>query len=225
MPAQPGVEPVAPVARTDEHYRERRAAFEARKARGPIDVLFIGDSITRRWVEAPEIWEQSFGAWRPANFGVGSDTAANLLWRLENGDIDGTRPRVVVLLIGTNDAPTRSGPWIAAAVRACIDVIKRKIPGVRILLLAILPRGPQKPGGATPDSPWLMDVIDAANRELAGLENGDTVRFLDVGASLRGPDGEVDTTLMPDRLHLVASGYLVLANALEAHLGEMMRSP
>jgi hypothetical protein len=104
--------------------------------RGGIDVYFTGDSIIRRWgaTDYPDLlanWQQNFFGWNAANFGWGADQAQNVLWRLENGELDGVNPKIVVVLAGTNNlgatpySPTRwmtsrgaSQPsWMSAAAK------------------------------------------------------------------------------------------------------------
>ncbi|MBN1428197.1 MAG: GDSL family lipase [Anaerolineae bacterium] len=216
------VDASTPAERTDEHFIERHATFLRRIKDGPIGVLFLGDSITRRWVEAPELWEHYFGDYQPANFGVGGDAIQNLLWRILNGEIDGIHPRVIVLLIGTNNVPTHTGAEIAAAVGKVVDTLQEKLPETRILLVAIFPRGPQNRDDANADNPYYMDVVNAANSELVKLDNGDTIRVLDIGSSLIGPDGNIIAELMPDQLHLVEPGYKVWAEAMKGLLQDMM---
>ena len=79
-----------------------------RRSKGGIDVYFEGDSITRRWgaVDYPDLltnWKQNFFGWNAADCGWGADRTQNILWRLENGQLDAVNPKVVVLLAGTNN--------------------------------------------------------------------------------------------------------------------------
>lgn len=211
-----------PTQRTDEHAVERHTTFLKRIQDAPIDLLFLGDSITRRWAEVPQLWERYFGRYCPANFGVGGDAAQNLLWRIQNGELDSIHPRVIVLLIGTNNAPTHSGPEIAAALHKIVAVIQKKLPQTRILLMAILPRGPQSPELAGADQPFYMDIIRAVNGELAKLDNGDTIRFLDIGPAFIGSDGNLISAYLPDGLHLVEPGYIIWGDLMKDLLEKML---
>jgi GDSL-like Lipase/Acylhydrolase family len=98
-----GTGPRVPAARSDEHFTERHQTFLRLVHEQPIDVLFLGDSITRRWTDSPGEWKRWFGSFRAANFGVGADCVENLLWRTQNGELEGISPRVIVVLIGTNN--------------------------------------------------------------------------------------------------------------------------
>src|ERR1051326_1702141 len=97
-----------PVARTDRNSQIAHEQLLAKARHGGIDLYFLGDSITRRWgaTDYPEFlanWKQNFYGWNAANFGWGGDTTQNVLWRLENGELDGVNPKIIVLLIGTNN--------------------------------------------------------------------------------------------------------------------------
>jgi beta-glucosidase len=218
----PRINPSIPAARDDEHFIERHAIILKQINEVTIDLVFLGDSITRRWFDNSEIWNQAFGRWQPANFGVGGDAVQNVLWRIQHGELDGIKPRVLVLLIGTNNAPTNTGSEIAEGVRKVVEIIRAKLPETKILLLAIFPRGPQNPADAHADNPYYMDIIRTANAELARLDDGVHVRFLDFGSRFLTADGHIDTSLMPDQLHIITPGYQIWADAIQPLLEEMM---
>ena len=97
-----------PVFRTDANSLVAHSQLLAKAKQGGIDVYFEGDSITRRWgaIDYPDLlanWKQNFFGWNAADFGWGADRTQNILWRLENGELDGVNPKVVVLLAGTNN--------------------------------------------------------------------------------------------------------------------------
>lgn len=204
-------------------------SFLARGKSGPIGVLFLGDSITEGWTKAPHIWEHHFGPYQPANFGIGGDQTQHVIWRIENGELDGISPKVVVLMIGTNNSGRHTGAQIAAADKRIIELIRAKLPGTKILLHAIFPRGPRKNKegvvtyDAILDAQKRMAAITEANAELARLDDGQMVRFLDVNARFLGNDGTIPSIIMPDQLHPNAAGYQLWAEALQAPLAEMMR--
>ncbi|HEX2861202.1 MAG TPA: GDSL-type esterase/lipase family protein, partial [Lacunisphaera sp.] len=147
---------------------ELHEKFLARGKSGPIGVLFLGDSITEGWAKAPHIWEHYFGRYQPANFGIGGDQTQHVIWRIENGELDGISPKVVVLMLGTNNSGQHTGAQIAAADRKIVGLIRQKLPETKILLLAVFPRGPRKTRDGSPE-PWeqRMAAITKANAELA----------------------------------------------------------
>lgn len=210
-------------------FLEHHASFLARAKSGPIGVLFLGDSITERWRIAPQIWQAYYGNYAPANFGIGGDRTQNVIWRIEHGELDGIAPKVLVLMLGTNNSLTYTAAEIAAADRKIVAMIRAKLPDTRILLLGVFPRGPRDPKGgpidaaAIDDAARRMVTIRAVNRDLAKLDDGRTIRYLDIGHVFLGPDGQIPEALMPDRLHPGPAGYQLWADAMQPLLDEMMR--
>lgn len=218
------VDAASAAARTDDHFLERHRAFLGMVRERPIDLLFLGDSITRRWADVPDLWQRHFGSLRAANFGVGGDATQNVIWRIQHGELDGIAPGVVVLLIGTNNLATNTAAEIAGAIGVIVRSIMERLPSTKVLLLAILPRGSQRrPRDDDRRSAFYQDKIDAINASLCRLEDGSRVRFLDFGPMLIGPDGELLASHVPDGLHLVGPGYEAWAAAMGPLLAEMMR--
>ncbi len=216
MQDDPGTGAAAgPVERRDDHFMERHAAFLRRIREGPVGLLFIGDSITRRWAEVPHLWARYFARYAAANFGVGSDTTQSCLWRLLHGELDGIDPRGVVLLIGTNDLPTRPAGDVAGSIHSIVDVVHDRLPNAVVILMAVFPRGPQREPHPPASEPSYARPIKALNDELSREAARGYVHLLDIGARMLGPDGEIDAALMADRLHLVEPGYVTWAEALE----------
>ena len=189
---------------------------------GPIGVLFLGDSITEGWNNAKETWEASFGKYQPANFGISGDRTEHVLWRIENGELDGIKPKVVVLMIGTNNSGANEAVDITKGVTTIVEKIHQKLPETDILLLAVFPRGPRMKDGVLLDNTVQMERITAVNAELAKLDNGKSIRFLDIGPKFLGPDGKIPNEIMPDQLHLSKQGYVIWAEAITPLLAEMM---
>jgi hypothetical protein len=111
---------------------------------GRIDVYFEGDSITRRWgaTDYPQFlanWKQNFFGWNAADFGWGGDTTQNILWRLENGELDNVHPKVIVLLIGINNMGVNTAEEIAYGVSHFVKYLRTKFPKTKVLLLGIFP--------------------------------------------------------------------------------------
>ena len=130
-----------PVARTDQNSRTAHAQLLEKAKQGRIDIYFEGDSITRRWgaTDYPELlanWNQNFFGWNAADFGWGADTIQNILWRLENGELDGVNPKIIVLLAGTNNVGNTVPPGgddakvadITKGLKAVLDLLQAKAP-------------------------------------------------------------------------------------------------
>ncbi len=223
--ASAAIEKIDPTGR----FQKKHAEFLERGKAGPIGVLMLGDSITEGWTKAPHVWEHFYGKMDPANFGIGGDQTQHVIWRIANGELDGIRPKVVVLMIGTNNSSSHSGEEIAAADKKIVEMIQAKIPGVKVLLLAIFPRDARRNSegliteAAIADAGKRMAAIDRANALLAKLDDGNSIRFLDVGAVFLGRDGKIPWLMMPDQLHPTAAGYQLWAEAMQPLLTQMMK--
>jgi lysophospholipase L1-like esterase len=215
----------APMAKRDKgEFVKRHESFLARARSGPIGLLFLGDSITDNWSHAPAIFTKYYGAYQPANFGIGGDITQNVIWRIDHGELDGIHPRVVVLMIGTNNSGSNSAEDIAAAVKKIIGMIQAKIPETKVLLLAIFPRGPRhNRDGSADNYVKRMAVITATNPLLAALDNGTTIRYLDLGPKFLGPDGQIPDAIMGDHLHPTVAGYQIWADAMQPLLQQMLQ--
>jgi len=223
--AAPPVDPSAPMEKKDPtgKFQRMHAAFLQRGKSGPIGLLFLGDSITENWHNAPAIWKKYYGEFQPANFGIGGDSTQHVIWRITHGELDGIHPKVVVLLIGTNNSGGNTAAEIAAADTKIVQMIRQKIPGVKVLLLAIFPRGLRKADGAKAEinAQHRREVIDAVNPVLATLDDREHVRYLDIGAKFLGPDGNIPDSVMADQLHPTVAGYQIWADAMQPTLLEM----
>jgi endoglucanase len=194
-----------------ERWRDMFAEDLSIAARGDVGLLFLGDSITEMW--PGDIWQEHFGRYRPANFGIGGDKTQNLLWRLRNGAVGALDPEVVVLMIGVNNFGLgRDGPEdVFLGVEAVVDEVARAFGNAEILLLGILPYG-QQPG--TPE----RRQVTEANRLIAGLDAHDRVHFHDIGAAFLQADGSISPEVMADFLHPTEKGYLIFAEQLDGLL-------
>ena len=181
----------------------------------------------RRWgaLDYPDLlanWKQNFHGWNAANFGWGADRTENVLWRIENGELDGVNPKVIVLLAGTNNVGVlprdeRTVAEIARGVKAIVDLCQRKAPDATIVLTAIFPRN---------DAIDVMPTIVQINQRLAALADGRRVRFLNINDHLADPAGKVVAgVLNDDRLHPSLAGYQIWADALKPILLERLGPP
>lgn len=184
---------------------------------GTAQLVFLGDSITAGWNGKKEIWDKAFGAYKPANFGIGGDRTQHVLWRITHGELDGIKPKAVVLMIGTNNSGSDPAEGIAKGVTAIVETIRAKQPQAKILLLAVFPRG-EKPS-PNPGREKLAKV----NEIIAKLHDGQNIHFLDIGAKFLQPDGSISKEIMPDFLHLSAAGYQIWADAISPKLAELMK--
>jgi beta-glucosidase len=193
---------------------KHHAAFMARKLSGPIDLLFIGDSITQGWsVDGAKTWDQEYAPLNAANFGIGGDETQHVLWRITNGELDGIAPKAVVLMIGTNNIGNsgHSAEQTIAGIAKIVDTLKTKLPGSRLLLLGVFPRD------AKPETEFRTSIA-TINQAIAKLADGRRITFLDIGEKFLEPDGRLSPTIMPDYLHLSAEAYQIWADAMRPTL-------
>ena len=184
---------------------------------GKAQLVFLGDSITAGWGGKKEIWDKAFGAYLPANFGIGGDRTQHVLWRILNGELEVIKPKAVVLMIGTNNSSSDSAEGIAKGVTVIVETIRAKQPQAKILLLAVFPRGEK----ASPNPG--RDKLKVVNSIIAKLDDGKNVFFLDIGDKFLQPDGSLTKEIMPDFLHLSAAGYQIWADAIGPKLAELMK--
>jgi lysophospholipase L1-like esterase len=198
---------------TDEYHQ----ALNAEAKKGGIDLLFVGDSITMAWrSDGRSIWDERFVPLKAANFGLGGDKTEHVLWRLQNGNLEGIKPKVVVLLIGTNNVGRITAPELAEGITAIVHEINHRLPESKVLLMGVLPRG------ETPDHPHRIQVNEV-NSIIAKLHDDKRVFFIDFGPKFIEPDGSISRAAMPDLLHLSTAGYKVWADAIKEPLAELMK--
>lgn len=190
-----------------------------RKSQGPVGVLFLGDSITAGWTgKGKEVWEKTYADYQPGDFGVSGDKTQNVLWRIANGEIDGLHPQLTIFMLGTNNLSTDTADDIAAADTKIIHLVQEKT-GSKVLVLAVFPRDHKG------DDEQTMVKVNQINQALAKLDNGDTIRYLDIGKVFLGPDGKVNKDIMNDGLHPNAQGYQLWADAMRPLFEQMAHKP
>jgi lysophospholipase L1-like esterase len=216
-----------PAIRTNlTNWMSRHEKFVTQAKEGGIDLLFLGDSITDFWRNrGSNVWNKYYAPRHAADFGIGGDRTQHVLWRIEHGELDGIHPKVIVLMIGTNNSADDPADDIAEAIRRMLADIHAKIPDTKILLLGIFPRGPHKSkaGAMMDDGVKRMEVIRAVNEKIAKLDDGKTVTYLDIGSKFLGPDGKIPDDVMPDQLHPGEKGYQIWADAMNPTLDTMMQ--
>ena len=213
-------------ARTGEAWKQRRAAFVERAKKGNADVVFAGDSLTQQWeTEGKAAWDDSFSDWKPANLGIGGDRTQHLLWRLSIGqELAGLDPKVIILLIGTNNLGSNSPGEIALGIQAVVAECRKQKPKTQILLLGLLPRSgrPVSEGSEFAPAVGLNTNIAAVNKLLLKLEDETAVTFLDIGEKFLDAKGNLPANFMPDFLHLSAEGYRLWATSLRQPVQDLV---
>jgi lysophospholipase L1-like esterase len=212
-------------------WRERHEAKlqEMRQKRPAL--IFLGDSITQdwekhgppAWMDFAPVWQRFYGDRNAVNLGFIGDTTANLLWRIDNGEVAGITPKVAVVLIGANSLGRLhwSAEDTVAGVDAIIRELHHRLPDTRVLLLGVLP---------SDRSAWATETTAAINHALAAkYTNNQDVTFLDVGHVFMR-DGKLDRDLFEDLrldppqppLHPTAQGQALMAAAMEPTLAALL---
>jgi lysophospholipase L1-like esterase len=218
-----------PAPRADRNSLTAHQQLLEKASRGKIDIYFEGDSITRRWgaTDYPELlenWNQNFFGWNAADFGWGADTIQNILWRLQNGELDNVHPKVIVLLAGTNNVGTmivegqeeEKASDITKGIAALLRVMQEKAPKATIILTGIFPRN---------DNMAAIPVINKINENLSCLADGKRIRFVNINSRLADTDGHLFDGIMHDKLHPTTKGYQVWADALKPVFMEVLGPP
>lgn len=219
-----------PAPQTNPLFLPAHQALLKKAKDGKTDVYFLGDSIMRRWqgTDYPEHnknWDQNFSGWNAADFGWGGDTTRNVLWRLHNGELDGVNPKVVVLMIGTNNVgrdPPNDREYrvadVAKGVRAILDFVQEKAPAAKIVLMGITPRNDR--GDAA-----VMPTIDEINTRISEFADNETVFYLNINGKLADREGLLFEGMTEDGLHLSNKGYQIWADALKPLFTEWLGPP
>ena len=225
--SQPADQP-APRQDANSQLAHQQLVEKARK--GGVDIYFEGDSIARRWGTSDAIWaanltnwNSNFFGWNAGDFGWGADLTQNILWRLENGELDGVNPKIIVILAGINNVGNRPPDDakiadITRGLKAILDVCRQKAPGATIIMTALSPRN---------DNMAVIPAINQINQNIAKFADGKKVRYLNVNDKLADQDGKLfDGMMNPiDKLHPTVKGYQVWADGLKPIFTEILGPP
>lgn len=213
--ALPTHDAVVPVPR-DARWMQRHESMNTRVKQGNVDLVFIGDSITQGWEgNGKEIWAKHYGDRNAVNLGIGGDRTQHVIWRLDNGNLEGIAPKAAVIMIGTNNSGSNTPQQIAQGVTKIVHQLREKNPDTKILLLATFPRG------ADP-SDTKRQVNEKSNAMIAKLADGEHVFYLDIGEKFLGDGGTLSKEIMPDLLHLSEQGYAIWAESIEPQLSMLL---
>jgi lysophospholipase L1-like esterase len=225
MPVPSNDSAAVPAPRTDANSMLAHKQLLAKAKAGGIDLYFLGDSIIRRWgCTDPQWsammanWKQNFYGWNAADFGWGADRLQNILWRIQNGELDGVNPKVIIILAGTNNVGNHPGTDAQVAdilkgFDALIATCREKAPSAKIILTAVFPRN---------DNPAVLPEIRRINDELAKLADGNTIYFVNVSDKLADANGKLLAGMTVDGLHPTVQGYQIWADGLRPILTQLL---
>lgn len=215
--------PVSAILPTPQN-GDRHKAKVKEAATSNHELIFIGDSITHFYDREGQwgmpVWDKYYKHRNAMNLGFGGNTTGHVLWRLQNGQIDGQTPKVTVLMIGTNNTHVRKDKAenTFKGIEQIVETLKKKLPGTKILVLSIFPRG-------TDNSDPLRQENQRVNKLLPSLADQKTVFHLDINDAFLDEQGKLSRTLMPDLLHPNTKGYQVWAKAMEPTLSQLLNEP
>jgi lysophospholipase L1-like esterase len=205
---------ITPVPRTEqeEKWMSNHEARVAAAKKGDIDVILLGDSITHYSGGTPA-YQRHFGSRKTLNLGQGGDRTQNVLWRLQNGEVEGIQPKIAMLMIGTNNIGRGETPEdTILGINAILAELKQRLPNTKVVLCSILPRG-----GA------IMAPIGKANAQLPDLADGKQVIHVDLTSDFQNPDGSLNEPLFGgDKVHLNIDGYRVWFQKAEPHIASAL---
>jgi lysophospholipase L1-like esterase len=245
-----------PAPRTDRNSQIAHEQLLEKARKGGIDVYFVGDSITRRWgaTDYPEFlanWKTNFFGWNAGNFGWGADGIENILWRLENGELDGVNPKIIVILAGINNVGTFPGgdakvQNITRGLKAIVKICQGKSPSATIILTGLFPRNDAVVGPLPPKAPLTRETgrggeeglgeegdkslavvpeINRINDNLALMADGKKIRYLNVNDKLADKDGRLFEGMSKDKLHPTIKAYQIWADGLKPLFNEILGPP
>lgn len=206
----------------DKVVQGRTKLFNEQAQKGGFDVMFLGDSITHCWEpfnpkNGEGVWKERIAPLNAVNFGIGGENIENLLWRLDNGNLDGAlNPKAVVLLIGTNNAFRDKPEEIAAGIGAILTRLHKRLPKAKILLYGIFPRAHNGGEPAHKNS-------QAANQIIAKYDGHWNIKYIDLTEKLMKPGGGLIDGVSWDGLHLTSKGYEIWADSLVPELEAILK--
>lgn len=212
-----GVNPATyPLPRDDWYYRVQN---NFNKTQGKqFDLIFDGDSITDGWQSRGKaVWDKYYGSLNAVDFGIGGDKTEHVLWRLSKGQVDGMNPKLIVLMIGTNNTGRDSADQIVEGVKAIVADYLKRCPKSHMLLLAVFPRNEKA------NDPTRLKIKDI-NSKISALAS-DRVTYLDIGEKFLTADGTLPKEIMPDLLHPNEKGYEIWAEAIQPVIAKYFPAP
>jgi lysophospholipase L1-like esterase len=214
-PAKPNLA-VAMVDRFSESWwKERFEKKAAELATATPEVVFLGDSITQGWEgKGQNVWHEKISPLKAFNLGYSGDRTEHVLWRIDHGEFDRIKPKLIVILIGTNNVGhgSSTAAQTIEGMRRILARLEEKQPQAKILIQAVFPRA---------DKP-LQGAIDEMNKGYEALADQKNIFFIDFSKKFLNAEGQLTREIMPDLLHLSATGYEIWAKSVLGKIAELL---
>jgi len=211
-----------------EWWMPRHQRVLERIEQGNVNLIMVGDSITQGWDRNGQgVWDQYYARRGSVNLGFSGDRTQHVLWRLDNGEIDGINPKLAILMIGTNNSNSDTAEEIADGIKAISAKIRAKLPRTKILIQAIFPRAAGNrtqrelvEHGATLNDQWAKNI--EASKLASEIADNKMIFYEDINRHFLDESGVLTRDVMPDLLHLSADGYRIWAQAIEPTVQKLM---
>jgi beta-glucosidase len=211
-----------PVKGEGEWWMERHQTILSRLTKNP-ELILIGNSIIHSLdnENRQEVWEKYLDRYRAVNMGFSGDRTENVIWRLQNGSLENINPKVVVILIGTNNTDGNhyinisTAEELAGGIWRICEIVKEKLPDTKILLMGILPYG-YKPNHRN-------NINKATNSLISKIpEKNPNIHYIDIGHIYLDAGGKLKKELMPDYLHPNPKRHLLMFEALKDEIERLV---
>ncbi|XP_071969871.1 platelet-activating factor acetylhydrolase IB subunit alpha1 isoform X2 [Engystomops pustulosus] len=173
------------------------------------EVVFIGDSNVML-LHQLEIWRELFSPLHALNFGGLGEGTQHVLWRLENGELEHIRPKIIVLWVGTHNFG-HTAEQIAGGVQAIVRCMEQRQPQAKVIVLGLLPRG-KNPNPLRERNRRVNELLAEA------LPSTPNAVLLDADPGFVQSDGSISHHDLYDYLHLSRLGYSRLCPTLHREL-------
>uniref|UniRef100_A0A4W4ESK4 Platelet-activating factor acetylhydrolase IB subunit alpha2 n=1 Tax=Electrophorus electricus TaxID=8005 RepID=A0A4W4ESK4_ELEEL len=139
-----------------------------------------------------QVWREFFSPLHALNFGIAGDTTCNVLWRLQNGELQNIRPTVVVVWVGTNNYQHTA----EQEVMAIVQVLVNQLPRTKVIVLGLLPHGKRQ-------NPLWEKNADVNRLLRTAISRLSPAQFFDLSSEFVHLNGTVSSRDMSDYLHCV----------------------
>lgn len=222
------VTPVSKNAQEEPKWLPRHAKILERVKQGGVDLIMIGDSITSGWEDSgKKVWDEYYGHRNALNLGYGGDRTQHVLWRMQNGEIDGINPKLAIVLIGTNNSKSESATpeRICDGIKAIVCELRNRLPNTKVLVLGIFPRRSKEQlenqSVVATYNPQ-QAKIDETNKLVSKIADNKMIYYLNINKVFLNDKGVLTRDVMTDLLHPGEKGYQIWAEAMEPTIVNLM---
>lgn len=210
--SEKAVKTTIPVAPADDSYVQQHEENKQKILDESVDILLLGDSIIHGWDR--EVWNSHFKDVQMVNWGIEGDRIEQLIWRIDNGELEKSRIKSIIIQAGTNNIAEDSPEDIYTGIRTIIKIIQNRLPGMPFLIIGLLP--------CEINGNRYHEKIIKVNTLLEGIKDDITFFYVDIYDNYLNYDNTINTVLLPDHLHLSEDGYEVLAQSIEGVISKSL---